>query len=306
MPEDYQPMHGPFRDAMYGWGAGPVEQVFGGLSDNIPVAQQAGSNIRDMAAQGTGYGYGALMDLAQRAFGPVGQTQGIAGMAPDAMEASNYYLQGVTGAAKGSNVQGAMGAGQQVVDKALAAYQAMPAEAYQRVVAEGLPEVRASYSSRGLGASGGAARGEQDYIQRTRDQLYQQDVANQIAALQSGAAASGAAASQAIGAQQAALGRGQLGLAASQAPGQILGQFQQVATSPLDAMIAAAGLQSQPLQLAGAGGQVYSQGLNLPLEYQQAIYEFTRDPAKTIMGALSGVQQNSSKGQYRTIGGIPK
>jgi hypothetical protein len=291
---------------MFGAGAATPEQVFGGLVDRIGGAQQAGSQLRQLAGESTGYGYNALMDMAQRAFGPVGQTAELAGMIPGGMDAANYYLQGVTGAAKGQNVEGAMGAGQQVVDAALGAYKAMPSDAYQRVVAEGLPEVRASYSARGLGTSGGAARGEQDYIQRTRDQLYQQDVANQIAALNSGAAASGAAASQAIGAQQAALGRGQLGLAASQAPGQILGQFSQVAASPLDALLAAAGLQSKPLEIAMGGGQAYSQGLNLPLDYQKALYEFTRDPSKTLLGSLSGTQQSKGNAEYRGLGGIPK
>jgi hypothetical protein len=99
---------------------------------------------------------------------------------------------------------------------------------------------------------------------------------------------------------------GQLGLQASQMPGQILQQMQQVAGAPLDAMTQAAQLQMAPLQLAGLGGQVYSQGLNLPLEYQQALYNLTRDPSKAFLNSLAGTQQSSSKADVRGLFGIPK
>jgi len=300
------PQQGPFYDAIMGSQAASPEQLFGGLANQIPGAQRAGSIGRDMVSQGTNQGWQNAMQYGNQANQFTGQAGNIAGMIPNAMEAANYYLQGVTGATQGNNIIGASGAGQQVVDAALGSARQMPAEAYQRVVADALPEVRSSYSDRGLGTSGESARGEQEYIQRTRDKIYQQDVANQIAALGTAASASGAAASQAIGAQQAAAQRGQLGLQASQAPGQILQQMQGVNGSALDALASALGIQAGPGQLAQQGMEGYSQGLNLPLQYQQEIYNLTRDGGKGLLNALAGQQQSVSKSDYRGLFGIKK
>ncbi len=304
-PEEIDPNGtGLMSDALMGSNMLPGSVAFGGLAGNIPGAQLAGHQAQQLGAGATAQGYGNLMQLANMGWGPIGQTSQIAGLVPQGMDASNYYLnRGVTPAVQGGNVQGAMGAGQQVVDRALATADQLPAEAYQRVVAEGLPEVRASYSARGLGTSGEAARGEQEYIQRTRDQLFQQDVANKIAALQTGASASGAAASQAIGAQNAAIGRGQLGLGAANAiPGQLAG-FQDVAGAPLNYMSQFAGLQGAPLDLVGQGLNLYGQGLQMPLQYQQALYNFTRQPQLDLLSQLSGTQQANSRNWNFALGG---
>lgn len=297
VPGDVDPNGvGLISDAMAGNYALSGPQAFGGLAGQIPGGQLAGQQAQQLGAAATQQGYDALMALGGQGWNTLNQVNGLAGLVPNGMDASNYYLnRGVTPAVQGGNVQGAMGAGQQVVDRALATANQLPAEAYQRVVAEGLPEVRASYSARGLGTSGEAARGEQDYIQRTRDQLFQQDVANQIAALQTGANASGAAASQAIGAQNAAIGRGQLGLGASNAIPNQLGQFQDVAGAPLGYMQQLAGLQSAPLNLVGQGLNLYGQGMNLPLQYQQALYNYTRQPQLDLLTQLSGTQQSNAR-----------
>jgi hypothetical protein len=293
-------------DAVTGYDMAPASQIFAGLAEQFGNAQNAGRMGRDLMSQGTNQGWNNAMRYGGQANDATRQTQQLAGMIPNAMDAANYYLQGVTGATQGHNVMNASGAGQQVVDAALNASTRFGPEMYQRVVAEGLPEVRASYSARGLGTSGEAARGEQEYISRTRDMLAQQEVQNRIAALGTAASASGPAASQAIGAQQAAAQRGQLGLQASQAPGQILQQMQGVASSPLDAMAAALGIQMGPGQLAQQGMQGFLQALNLPLEYQQAVYNLTRDGGKGLLNALAGQQQSSSTPDYRGLFGIPK
>lgn len=296
-PEQIDPRGtGLMSDALAGSNAFPGYDAFGGLAGQVPGAQLAGRQAQQLGADATNQGYGNLMTLAGQGFEPYGNVLTMSRLAPQGLDASNYFLsRGAMPGVQGTNVMGAQGAGQQVVDAALGAYKALPPEAYARVVQEGLPEVRASYSARGLGTSGEAARGEQDYIQRTRDALHQQDVANQIAALQAGAGASGAAASQAIGAQNAAIGRGQLGLQSSYAPGSILGQFQDVAGAPLGAATQLAGLQGLPLSLAGQGLDLYSQGLQLPLAYQQALYNFTRQPQTDLLGALAGTLQGNSK-----------
>lgn len=300
------PDAGPFADAIRGWGSASPEQLFSGLAGQIPNAQRAGMQTRELAAQGTSQGYGNLMNMASQAWGPVGQTQQIAGLIPQGMDTANYYLQGVTGATRGNNIMGAQGAGQQVVDAALGAPAQFQSEIYNRAVKDATPYLRAASSSRGLGRSGQAARSEQDGVQRITDEFAREAVQARIGALNAAASASGAAASQAIGAQQAALGRGQLGLQASQAPGQIMQQFQNVAQSPLDALTAAAGLQTQPLQLAALGSQLYNQGLQMPLDYQRDVYDFTRAPSMALLQALAGQQQSTSKNDYRGLFGMPK
>ncbi len=297
--------YGLINDALAGASAFPSWDAFSGLANLVPNAQMAGSQGRQLAADATAQGYGNLGMLAGMGWGPLGNTMNIAGLTPQAMDTSNYYLnRGVTPGVQGSNVQGAMGAGQQVVDAALGAYKALPAEAYQRVVQDALPEVRASYGARGLGLSGEAARGEQDYIQRTRDDLFQKDVANQIAALQTGASASHAAASQAIGAQNAAIGRGQLGLqAANSIPGMLSG-FQDVSGAPLGYMAQMAALQGLPLDLIGQGLNTYTQGLTLPLQYQSALYNFTRQPQLDLLSQLSGTQVGQQRGWNFSLGGV--
>jgi hypothetical protein len=298
--------YGLINDAYAGSGAFPAWDAFSGLAGQVPAAQQAGQMGQQLGAQATQQGYGNLSQLAGMGWGPLGQSMGIAGMVPQGMDASNYYLQGVTGAANGGNVQGAMGAGQQVVDAALSAYRALPAEAYQRVVQEGLPEVRAASSARGLGSSGQAARNEEDYIQRTRDDLYQKDVANQIAALGTGAAASGAAASQAIGAQNAAIGRGQLGMQAANAIPGIMGAFQDVTGQPLGMMGQMAAMQGLPLDLVNQGLSTFASSLGLPLQYQQALYNYTRQPQLDLLSQLTGTQTGQSRGWNASIGGGSK
>jgi hypothetical protein len=242
-----------------------------------------------------------------------------------------------------------MGAGQQVVDAALGPMgsrvvdaalgpmgtmirdQALQAstefgpQMFQRVVQDALPEVRAAYGVRGLGTSGGAALGEQEYIQRVRDDLAQAEIDNRLQALGIanqanlgalgtaataqngllGAAASGAssAASQAIGAQNAAIGRGQLGLGAAQSIPGMLSGFQDVTGAPLGLMGQVAALQGLPLGLAGQGLDLYTQGLMLPMQYQQALYNFTRQPQLDLLSALSGTNVGQSRGWNFSLGG---
>jgi hypothetical protein len=314
-------------DALQGSNMYPNWMAYGGLADLIPGAQLAGRQAQQLGAAATQQGYDTLMALGGQGWGPLQQTQGIAGLVPNGLEASNYYLnRGVTPAMRGANVQGATGAGQQlvdyalsgagsrVVDAALAAPAQFQTEIYNRALADAMPAVTASYASRGLGTSGVAARGEQDFTQRMTDQFAQEAIQNRLAALgvaaqaQNGVfsgAGSGAsaAAAQAIGAQNAAIGRGQLGLQAANAiPGQ-LGAFQGIAGAPLGYMQQLAGLQGAPLDLVGQGLGLYGQGMQLPFNYQQALYNFTRQPQLDLLSQLSGTMQGNNRNWNFALGG---
>lgn len=310
---------GLMSDALAGNYALLGPQAFAGLADQIPGGQLAGHQAQQLGAAATQQGYDNLMALGGHGWNTLNAVNGLAGLVPNGLEASNYYLnRGVTPAMQGANVQGATGAGQQlvdyalsgagsrVVDAALAAPAQFQTDIYNRALKDALPTVTASYSSRGLGTSGAAARGEQDFTQRLTDQFAQEAIQNRLAALGvaaqaqngvfSGAGAgAGAAASQAIGAQNAAVARGQLGLGAANAiPGQ-LGGFQEVAGAPLGYMGQFAGLQGAPLDLVGQGLNLYGQGMQLPFQYQQALYNFTRQPQLDLLTQLSGTQQSNAR-----------
>ena len=153
----------------------PYQQMYGGLQQNFPNIQQGGNFFAGLGLGGTGQGYGNTSDLAQQAmqFGP--QIQNTLGLQNNALAAANYYAQQMAPAIQGRNVGGQTGAGQQVMNAGLN-FGADLQDIQNRAIAQGLPQVRASYSARGLGTSGQAALGEQDYIQRISDQMAQEEL----------------------------------------------------------------------------------------------------------------------------------
>jgi hypothetical protein len=58
-----------------------------------------------------------------------------------------------------------------------------------------------------------------------------------------------------------------------------------------------------PLDLVQQGLQNYSQGLQLPLAYQQALYNYTRQPQLDLLTQLTGTQQGQSRNWNVAIGG---
>jgi uncharacterized membrane protein YgcG len=63
----------------------------------------------------------------------------------------------------------------------------------------------------------------------------------------------------------------------------------------LQGMQSVAGLQGAPLDLVSQGLGLYGQGMNMPLQYQQALYNFTRQPQLDLLTQLSGTQQGNSR-----------
>lgn len=166
---------------------------------------------------------------------------------------------------------------------------------YNRAMALLKPQVRASFSDRGLGSSGAAIKGESDAASQLADQMAQQSAQNRIGLLGAGAAGEQANASmtnalasflgQRTGALQAGI-QGALG--GMQAPGQIFNQFQGATGAGIQNILGGlqglSGLNLAPLQALGAGGQSLGQALS-PLS---ALYAGSRAPELQMLQAGAG------------------
>lgn len=316
------PDQGLIGDAYWGGQAAPSQDIFGGLMGQVPNAQLGGQQIRGLAAQAGQQGYGNAMTIAGNALGPLQHMYGLGDLVPGGLDASNYYMGQVTrGIQQGLGGGGTTGvqhaATSRVTDAALGQLQnaGIDGDLYNRAADLLRPQVRAATSARGLGTSGISAGLENESMQQLADSFAQKAMQNRIGLLGTAASAAGAEGSERVGLTDAmirqSLGRGslandagRLSLAASMGIPSILQGFGDVYQQPLDASQTAMGLQSGPLALTGLTGQVYNQGLQMPLDYQQALYNFTRSPALSLLSGLSGTQLQNS--DYRGIFGVPK
>jgi hypothetical protein len=253
---------------------------------------------------------------------------GVLGLQGNGLNAANYYAQSLAPAIGGRNTQGGSGAGHSVMQAGLGFGADLDA-IQQRAIAEGLPQVRASYSARGLGLGGEAARGEQDYVQRISDQMAQEAIQARLGGL--GVAAQGAntAANEAAAFGNIGLGRGQLAAQATQLPQQVLNQMLQGYGLAGNVMGQAAdqpgalinqylqgqgqGLQNfgqmgniltqsgnqqfQPLQLAGLGAGVWGQAQQFPLDYANTLFQASRQPENWLANFINSVPNIGSSGQ---------
>jgi hypothetical protein len=323
----------------------PYQNLYGGIQQNYPNIQRGGQYFADLGLQGTTHGQQSTTDLANQAWGNAGwagaqlpQTSNLMALAMPAFGVANQFAQGLSPAIHGLNTQGgsgagqqamgagrqAMGVGQQVLNAGLG-FGADLADIQQRAIAEGLPQVRASYSARGLGTSGEAARGEQDYVQRISDQMAQEAIQARLGGL--GIAAQGAnaygqgagvvgqgagvAANEAAAFGNIGLGRGALSAQAAQLPGSVLNQFLQGQGQGLqnfgqvgNILTQAGQQQFQPLQLAGLGAGVWGQGQQFPLDYANTLFQASRQPYNWLANWMNAVPNIGSTGQAEGFLGI--
>lgn len=281
----------------------PYQGLYGGLQQGFPRVQQGGDLFSMLGLGGTGQGYLNTSGLAGQAYNQGGQIQSLLGLQDPALNVANYYAQKLAPAINGTNMSGQSGAGQQIMQAGLG-FNADLEGIQQRAIAEGLPQVRASYSARGLGTGGGAARGEQDYVQRISDQMAQEAIQARLGGL--GVAAQGAniAAGEAANFGNIGLGRGNLALQGAQMPGNVLAQFLQNQNLGLQGFGAAGQQQFQPLQLAGLGAGVWGQGMQFPLDYTNTLYGASRQPWNWLANFINGVPNVGSSGQTEGFLGI--
>jgi hypothetical protein len=281
----------------------PYQDMYNGLAQGPTRAQLGGNYFSQLGLGGTGAGYNATSGLARQAQGFGGQIGDTLGLQNNALAASNYYAQQLAPSIQGSNMQGMSGAGQQVMNAGMN-FGADLSGIQQRAIAEGLPQVRASYSSRGLGTSGESARGEQDYVQRISDQMAQEAIQARLGGL--GVAAQGAniAAGEAANFGNIGLGRGNLALQSSQMPMSVLNQMLQGQNLGLQGLGAAGQQQFQPLQLAGLGAGVWGQGMQFPLDYTNTLFAASRQPQNWLANFINGVPNVGNSGQAEGFLGI--
>lgn len=297
----------------------PFNSLYGGMQNLPGQAQQGGADLRQLAAMGAQQGFGNTMGLANMAPGLAQQQMQMAGYAPGVLGASAGYGQMLNNAIG----QGSSGVGipsgnlARITDAALnqANNVGVNGDIYQRTMDLMRPQIRAAYSARGLGTSGEAIQGENDQAMQLADTMAQQAYANRNAFLGTAANAGSAEGAERVGLTNAgvnqALGlgglgvqRGQLALggmtAAPQAWNSILGGQNQA----FQGLNMAGQQQFQPLQLAGLGGGVYGQGLNMPLDFANAMYGATRAPMMNFGNFLNGVPNVGSSGQREGFLGL--
>lgn len=296
----------------------PYQSMYGGLQQNFPNVQAGGNYFAGLGLGGTGQGYGNTSFLADQglgnarwATGILPQTMGTLGLQNNALQAANYYAQQLAPALQGRNMGGGSGAGQQVMSAAQGFNTKELADIQQRAIAEGLPQVRASYSARGLGLGGEAARGEQDYVQRISDQMAQEAIQARLQGLGIMAQGANTAANEAAAFGNIGLGRGNLALAGAQMPQAVLNQMLQGQGlgmqnfGQMGALLSQAGQQQfQPLQLAGLGAGVWGQGMQFPLDYTNTLFGATRQPMNWLANFINGVPNVGNSGQSEGFLGI--
>lgn len=281
----------------------PYQNMYGGLQNGPTQAQLGGNFFSQLGLGGTGAGYRDTSALARGAMGFGGQINDTLSLQNNALAAANYYAQQMTPAIQGTNMGGQSGAGQQIMNAGLN-FGADLKDIQNRAIAEGLPQVRASYSSRGLGTSGEAARGEQDYVQRISDQMAQEAIQARLGGL--GIASQGAniAAGEAANFGNIGLGRGNLALQGSQMPMSVLNQMLQGQNLGIQGYGAIGQQQFQPLQLAGLGAGVWGQGMQFPLDYTNTLFAASRQPQNWLANFINGVPNVGNSGQAEGFLGI--
>lgn len=296
----------------------PYQQMYGGLQQNFPNVQAGGNFFSALGLGGSGQGYQNTSFLAdqgrgtaQWATGILPQTMDTLGLQNNALAAANYYAQQLAPAIRGSNMGGGTGAGQQVMSAAQNFNTNELADIQRRAIAEGLPQVRASYSARGLGTSGEAARGEQDYVQRISDQMAQEAIQARLQGLGIMSQGASTAANEAAQFGNIGLGRGNLALQGSQLPMNVLNQMLQGQGlgmqnfNQMGQLQSLAGqMQFQPLQLAGLGAGVWGQGMQFPLDYTNTLFAASRQPFNWLANFINGVPNVGSSGQSEGFLGI--
>lgn len=318
-PSQLSGLPGFFGD-MGGQSMYPFASLYGGMQNLPGQSQQAGADLRQLASMGAQQGFGNTMGLAGMAPGLAQQQLQMAGYAPNVLGASAGYgqmLNGIIGQGAGSGVGIPGGNLARVTDAALnqANNVGVNGDIYQRTMALLRPQVRSAFADRGLGTSGQAIQGEGDQAQQLADTMAQQAYANRNAFLGTAASAGSAEGNERVGLTNAAVNqalglgglnmqRGNLALqgmtAAPNAWNSILGGQNQA----FQGLGMAGQQQFQPLQLAGLGGGVYGQGLNMPLDFANQMYGATRAPFFQMGNWANGVPNVATSGQKEGFLGI--
>jgi hypothetical protein len=289
----------PITDGLIGdayWGTQPGGystqqwvQDMGALANSIPNAQQAGLDSRIINADELNNATGQTSGIAGASYLGANQNNWINSLAPQLFQSADEFAQRVNQGAQGfhaglndawSNTATANQILGNVMDPT--AYNPL----YQNAAALLTPQVRSSFSARGLGSSGEAINQEDIQKQQLADSFANRQFQEQLGAQQQQTGAVG---------QYAPLagGLGSLGVASAQVPGEVYNQFLQGGLVNQQAYNLAQQNQLYPMQSLALGMQNYNNALDIPLNYETALYNATRAPQLSLLGALSGTNQSS-------------
>lgn len=180
---------------------------------------------------------------------------------------------------------------------------------YKDTLALLTPQTRAAYSARGLGLSGQAANAEADQARQLADSFAQRANQEKNAFYQTAANSEGTAAGfggaynnalanmygTRLGSLSSIYGNQLQGAtAATEAPGRVFSTFQGGIGQGIQNIGAALGQYLQPMQMNQAGLAGLGQALNLPLSYQQSLYNYLRSPQTQLLGVPSSTGQQSN------------
>lgn len=268
-------IYGPQGFLAQNWGP-LMSQGFGG-----------GNALRQMGAQGT-----------QQAFG---NTSNLAGMqAQQAGQMGQFnpqdFLSAATGFSRGIN-QGLNAFGGAIGNAQTALSDVMNPTQYNSLFenAAGLltPRVRAAFSARGLGSSGGAIEEEGNQMRQLSDSFALRQAQER---------------QQALGTLGGlAQGMGGLGVSGAQVPGQVYNQLMQGGLMGQQGLAMAQQGQLGPLQALSMGGNVFNQGLEMGPSMFNNLMALRNQPfnmAIPLLGGISGA--NVSPAAFRSALGIPK
>lgn len=322
---------GYLGDIQGGQGDFPIEQLFQGLGPLTGQSIQAGQDIYGRVSPG--------LDQAGQLFGAGSQgmmqganlNQALLGMSPGLFAQGMQDAGGVRGALSGiqsglhtsagmlggayntaaQQFGNAYGGANQILQNVMnpAAYNPMFQNQYQNQV---LPNLRASYSDRGLVGGGSAIQGESEALQNMSNQYGLQQFGEQLQASGNlgniagmGASALGnigQAYGQNIGNLDSIYGNLSLGLGAF--PGQALNQFMGAGAQGMQGygqMMQQSGGGLQNL-LTGAAG--YGAGVNLPFNTASNLYGLTRSPLEAYGNFINSVPTIGKQTQSGLISGL--
>ncbi len=264
------------------------------LNDRANAGAQHSANYNDLNGaflDQSSRGYNTLMGLLNNAPGLDGRND------PRAPNLANRYGVGTVGAE-------AMKAAQNV---------GPDSELYKSTLSFLTPQVRTAFAARGMGDSGQAVGAEGDQARQLADSFATRAQQEKNAFLQTAAGSEGTAAGfqgarnnalANIFGSQAGLEGGrnsalanifgsqvQGALGATEAPSRVFSTMQGGLGQGIQNIGAALGQYLQPQQMNQAGLAGLGQALNLPVAYQQQLYNFLRSPQTQLMGVPSSTGQ---------------
>lgn len=299
---------GIFGDIQAGYDAGPAARLFGGLTSGIDAGQMGrdyfGRNAINLTDRGLANGmelndwskegamdsrdYNRLNDrfLEQSGRGLNSLNSLVGGGGPSGIYSQFSRTPGI-GAAGSAALAAANNVGPD-------------SELYKSTLSMLTPQTNAAYASRGLGQSGVAANAVASQARQLADSFAQRANTERNAFLNT-AVGSEAANASFQGALNNALAnvfgtQMQGATAAAEAPARIFSTMQGGIGQGIQNIGATLGQYLQPMQMNQAGLAGLGQALNLPVAYQQQLYNFLRSPQSQLLGVPSSTGQQALGG----------